>query len=207
MNEASLMCEEETSLVTPNATSSQESADGHTHYNLQDGQQLDLFGQLPAHVSPGHALVKSEAPKTSATSGPRLTASSTSAALQQSLASRFQTWNGQTPRRMTWKQLVTLSGRKLDEQIPLDCFTNDDGSTGLLPTPVSSDNRNRGTINKSPSIARRIALGKQVGLSTLFDGRPCPFCVAAIIGYPPGWVSCAVEALEIPSPHKSRRSS
>ncbi len=113
------------------------------------------------------------------------------------LESKSQAWNGLTPRAMQWQMRVTPFGLTLGEQIPLEPFKNADGSIGrLLPTPMASDNRNRGSINKTPSVTRRMNSGKQIGLSMLFDGKPCPFCVAAMMGYPQEWVRCAVKALE-----------
>ena len=56
-----------------------------------------------------------------------------------------------------------------------------------LPTPLASDFRDRGDITL-PSIKRRIQIGKQVSLSTLFRGKPCPLCVEPIMGFPPEWV-------------------
>ena len=57
----------------------------------------------------------------------------------------------------------------------------------VLPTPQASDNRDRGNIN-TPSIQRRIQIGKQVGLSALFKAMPCPMCVEPIMGFPEGWL-------------------
>lgn len=58
--------------------------------------------------------------------------------------------------------------------------------SGLLPTPMASDNRDRGNVS-NPSIQRRIAIGKQVGLSMLFGKEPCPMCVEGMMGWPRGW--------------------
>lgn len=57
---------------------------------------------------------------------------------------------------------------------------------GLLPTPNSTDNRDRGNLNHA-SVQRRIRIGKQVGLSMLFEKEPCPMCVEGIMGFPSGW--------------------
>ena len=58
---------------------------------------------------------------------------------------------------------------------------------GLLPTPQASDNRNRGTYGKTPAITRRVAIGKQLMLSMLFDGAPCPHCVENMMGLTASW--------------------
>lgn len=57
---------------------------------------------------------------------------------------------------------------------------------GLLPTPMASDNRDRGNTN-NPSIKRRMSIGKQIGLSMLFERATCPSCAEAMMGWPVGW--------------------
>ncbi len=57
----------------------------------------------------------------------------------------------------------------------------------LLPTPQASDNRNRGTIGRTPAVNRRVKIGKQLMLSMLFDGAPCPCCVESMMGFPENW--------------------
>lgn len=59
-------------------------------------------------------------------------------------------------------------------------------ASGYLPTPMASDNKDRGNVS-NPSIQRRIAIGKQVGLSMLFGRDPCPMCVEGMMGWPRGW--------------------
>jgi hypothetical protein len=60
---------------------------------------------------------------------------------------------------------------------------------GLLPTPQASDNRNRGTLGRTPAVTRRAEAGKQLMLSMLFDGAPCPHCVESMMGFPAGWTN------------------
>lgn len=69
----------------------------------------------------------------------------------------------------------------------LDFLTKGKGFL-LLPTPMASDNRDRGTYLKTPAITRRVEIGKQIGLSMLFNGKPCPHCVSQIMGFPNGWL-------------------
>lgn len=59
---------------------------------------------------------------------------------------------------------------------------------GLLPTPLASDNRDRGNVT-NPSIQRRMRIGKQVSLSALFAKAPCPLCVEGMMGWPANWTS------------------
>lgn len=60
--------------------------------------------------------------------------------------------------------------------------------SGLLPTPLASDNRDRGNVT-NPSIQRRMRIGKQVSLSALFAKAPCPLCVEGMMGWPKNWTS------------------
>src|ERR1700752_4527420 len=56
----------------------------------------------------------------------------------------------------------------------------------LLPTPLSSDCRNRGNPN-DPCVKRRKKLGKQVGLSQMIDGHLNPRYLEDMMGFPIGW--------------------
>ena len=66
---------------------------------------------------------------------------------------------------------------------------------GLLPTPNASDCLDRGHWG-NPAIQRRVTIGKQIGLSMLFKGKPCPSCVEAMMGMPIGWTD--LKPLEMP---------
>ena len=61
----------------------------------------------------------------------------------------------------------------------------------MWPTPNASDNRDRGNLS-DPAIQRRIAMGKQVGLTMAVKDQPGkgtlnPNWVEWLMGYPPGW--------------------
>ena len=61
----------------------------------------------------------------------------------------------------------------------------------MWPTPNASDNRDRGNMS-DPAIQRRIAKGKQVGLTMAVKDKPGkgtlnPEWVEWLMGYPPGW--------------------
>ena len=61
----------------------------------------------------------------------------------------------------------------------------------MWPTPNASDNRDRGNLS-DPAIQRRIALGKQVGLTmAVKDGKGIgtlnPVWVEWLMGFPTGW--------------------
>jgi len=79
---------------------------------------------------------------------------------------------------------LMLNGELYPQPIPEQIINAKE--SGLLPTPMASDNKDRGNIT-NPSIQRRIRIGKQVGLSMLFAKEPCPSCVEAIMGWPIQW--------------------
>src|SRR5210317_574246 len=61
----------------------------------------------------------------------------------------------------------------------------------MWPTPNASDNRDRGNMS-DPAIQRRLAKGKQVGLTMAVKDKPGkgtlnPEWVEWLMGYPPGW--------------------
>lgn len=61
----------------------------------------------------------------------------------------------------------------------------------MWPTPNASDNRDRGNMS-DPAIQRRLAKGKQVGLTMAVKDKPGkgtlnPEWVEWMMGYPPGW--------------------
>jgi DNA (cytosine-5)-methyltransferase 1 len=65
------------------------------------------------------------------------------------------------------------------------------GKIQMWPTPNASDNRDRGNMS-DPSIQRRIAIGKQIGLSTAVKetqtgGTLNPLWVEWLVGVPIGW--------------------
>ena len=68
------------------------------------------------------------------------------------------------------------------------------------PTPQASDNRDRGNIS-NPSIQRRIAMGKQIGLSMpvkedATGGSLNPNWVEWLMGWPIGWTDCGASATD-----------
>lgn len=67
-----------------------------------------------------------------------------------------------------------------------------------VPTPIASDYRSRGDVSMA-SVQRRMKIGKQIVLSTLFKGAACPMCVESIMGFPKGWTD--LNPLETHSTH------
>ena len=100
---------------TPSAISSPASAVGRLRSQWPDGHQLDLFGQDHAHASHTAPPENKKVMQTSETFGQNFSASSASAALSQSLASRLKTrldTGGSMEYRQTWKARVTPAGRQ-----------------------------------------------------------------------------------------------
>ncbi len=104
------MSDPTTSLDSRSATSSQESASGHTPCGSQDGQTIDLSGQALAPASPSAQQESAAGSMISATSGPISTASSPRSDLRLFLASRLQVRTGSlgsTLYKLTWKERTT----------------------------------------------------------------------------------------------------
>ena len=127
--------------ATSNVTSSQVSEDGHTPCGLLDGPMTDLFGQALAPASPSAPRAASVAATMSATYGLRSYASSQSAALERSLASRLPALldsRGGTMWQQTWKAQATPQRRRILAHIQSGLHTSDSGCTGW-PTATAQD--------------------------------------------------------------------
>lgn len=151
MNEASLMCSHQTLGDIPSAISLQESADGHTHCNLPDGQQTDLFGQAVALVSHSRLQGKAMASKTNGTCGPISLGSSKSADLSQCLANRLKErldTVGSMEYVQTWKLKATPLGRQYWAHTASTPRTKDNGCTGWATPKVATGDYQYGK-NKS----------------------------------------------------------
>lgn len=62
----------------------------------------------------------------------------------------------------------------------------------MLPTPLSSDNRNRGNP-EHPAIQRRKEKGKSIELSMTVSGNLNPDWVEWLMGYPQNWTGIGIE--------------
>ena len=158
------------------ATSSLESAVGAMHSNLQDGNQLDLFGQ-EAHHANHSPLPETRKEKTmSDTSGGHSSSSSASVNLQQFLASKLPQQleqSGSTIYKLTWKTKVTPRQWQYCQLVASVPRTKESDCSSW-PTPVASDNRDRGSFD-DPSIQRRMRIGKSVELSMMVHSiQPWP---------------------------------
>jgi hypothetical protein len=121
---------------------------------------LDLFGQALAPASPSAPPAKAKGMKTSATYGRLGTGSSASASLQLSLASRLQAQVeglGSTLFALTWKTIITPSGRRICQQRASGRRTSDSASASW-PRP---------TVTSGAQIEANRGVGGQTGGSTL----------------------------------------
>lgn len=130
-----------TCATTRSATFSPASAAGRLPCDALDGMTLDQSGPAPAHANLSARQAREKGLLTSGTYGRTSSTSSSSVALQQSLASRLQALAascGSTLYRLTWKQRATPSGRQICALRASAHRTSDSGCTGW-PTPTKSD--------------------------------------------------------------------
>lgn len=141
MNETSGTSSQMILLDSPNATSSQESADGPALCVLPGGQTTAPCGPAAAHVSLSAQPGKGKASRTSGTYGLHGSGSLASAALQRSLESRLRAsvdLGGSTLFTMTWRVRATPSGRPILQQRASGRRTDDSGY-GSWPTATVHD--------------------------------------------------------------------
>lgn len=130
-----------TCATTRSATSSPASAAGRLPCDALDGMTLDQSGPAPAHANLSARQAREKGLLTSGTYGRTSSTSSSSVALQQSLASRLQALTascGSTLYRLTWKQRATPSGRQICALRASAHRTSDSASTGW-PTATSTE--------------------------------------------------------------------
>lgn len=157
--------------------------------NSPDMPIFDLFGQVVPHANHSAAPEPEPANQMSGTYGRILQGSSMSGALQSSLESKFMRllpMDGLMTHSAIWRHRNTPARRRYCRHIVPEQTLKEIGFISV-PRPLASDYRDRGHVG-NPSIQRRMRLGKQLHLSQLFKGVPCPSCVLAIMGYPLKWL-------------------
>lgn len=138
-SEASLMSEPTICADTISATSSPASVDGRSPSVWPDGLTTDLFGQAVAPASRSAPPASAKVLPMNGTFGRIGHVSSSSAALQSSLANRLRARlgiPGSTPWPMIWKDKVTPLGRRYC-QLVLSRLRTSASEYGLLPTPAA----------------------------------------------------------------------
>lgn len=130
-------------MGTRNVTSSQVSGDGLMQLNLLDGLETELCGPDRRPVSPSAQQASGSVQTMRVTSGPSGSTSSGSADLQRflesKLAQRFAT-GGLTNSRLTWKAVITPSGRSLSRlQVSAPCTS--ETVFGSWPTAAATDHK------------------------------------------------------------------
>ncbi len=137
MTETSRTYEEVTLPGIPKSTCSQESEDGRSPSNGQDGLKIDQSGQEAAPVNPSAQQERGKGKKMNATCGPLFEPSSPSAALQSSLESRLRRnleGRGSPEYVLTWKHWDMESGPPICALRASVRRTSDKGFGGW-PTP------------------------------------------------------------------------
>lgn len=87
-----------------------------------------------------------------------------------------------TPRKCSAMSAPNIGNRSKDKNRNLESVIG----SALLPTPTSSDNRDRVHLG-NPSIQRRLNIGKQINLSMLWAGQLNPRFVEQMMGFPVDW--------------------
>lgn len=134
------------------AISSQESASGAMPLERLNGQMILPFGQAPAPAKVSVQAGSGEASPISVTYGPHGSGSSGSYALSMSLASRLRPRTdslGSTLFRLTWKERVTPSGRRIPALRGTVRPCSARGFTSW-PRPRANDAEKRGRVADDP---------------------------------------------------------
>jgi len=210
MNDQLLMLMEKTLKDLRSATSSLESVVGAMHSNLQDGQQIDLFGQEAHHANPSQ-LPETRKDKTTSDIFPQLSqGSSKSADLQLFLANRLVQQLGQDGSmiyKMTWKQKTTPR-RWQYCQLAASVLSTNESECSSYPTPTAA----AGGPSKNPLNKRGVNGGNPMAtVASLLKTEKSdqsqlnPRFSLWLMGFPIEWAYCG-ERVTLSS-RKSRQKS
>ena len=166
MKEVSLKLKPKTSKASPNAISSQESADGLSPCNLRESAIKPDSGQEARRASRSALPENSSASSTRDTSRQSSSASLASAALQSSLGNRLRQQlqnRGCAIYKLTWKEKTTPSGLPYSQLVASAHRTKESDSslarTGwLTPTVTSMEGRSEEAMERRK--AQRLATGR-----------------------------------------------
>ena len=191
----------ETCEGSSSATSSPASAGGATPCGSPAGPTSVIAGQALVRASRGAWQERALAPTIRATFGRRGFGSGPSAALASSLVSRLRVrlaGRGSTAFRLTWKELVTPSGR-LIFQLRASVLHKGANGSGSWQTPTTRDGK--GESGKGNRIKR--ARNGKLHVANLCDqlvdiGRrdlvTSPAFRCSLMGYPIQWEAARVTA-------------
>ncbi len=143
MNEVLRTCTLTMSEDSRSVISLPESDYGHTPYDKPGGATTERCGPEAVRVNLSPRQAKEQGLLTSGTFGRHSSISSASAALTQSLASKWKdqlSTLGSTLYKLTWKELVTPQGRPVPLLRASVLRTSEAGCTGW-PTPKVSDTK------------------------------------------------------------------
>ena len=195
-------------------TSSPGSGAGPSLSDLLAGLTISQSGPGPAPASHSLTLGTDVGRRTNDTSGPRCAGSSASAALQSSLESRLialLAGLGSPLYDLIWKVQPMPSGGALFRLRALGRRTPGIGFSGLLPTPVASEERDSAMpevlakCDRGGRLGRWICARSSIARSIRAPVSADPALSRFLMGYPPEWDDCA--PMEMPSCRKSRHSS
>jgi len=158
-SEASRILRETTLTASTNAISSPASESGAMRLEMPDGQTILPFGQGAVHASHSVRAGSGKALTISAISGPHGSGSLRSVALTLSLANRLRAKTdllGSTLFRLTWKERVTPSGRRI---CALRASARRTSGKGFTSWPTVSDSskhgQRRGQLGEAANMASR----------------------------------------------------
>jgi hypothetical protein len=177
MNEQSPKYNQATLKVSLNATSSQESGDGHLQLDLLGGGTTDKCGQVARHANHSAQPANRKDKTMSDTCGQYSSISYASAVLQSSLESRLQQrleQAGSMIYKMTWKQKVTPRQWSYCQRAASALRTKETDSGQLLsawPTVTTQDNPQVKGEGKAEGTSRGTTLG---GAARMITAWPTP---------------------------------
>ena len=185
---------------TRKPTFSPESVDGPTLCGSPDGPTTNPYGLDRVHANPSLTQGKVLERQTNDTSGQRCSGSSKSVALQSCLESRLtvlMVGRGSPLYALTWKTQDVPWGGALFRLRALGRRTPGIGFSGLLPTPVASEERDSALpevlakCDRGGRLGRWICARSSTARSIREPVSADPALSRFLMGYPPEWDACA----------------